>query len=109
MMLPYVPFYFGLIISLIELFLVPRKEPRVRFHASQGLALHILILVAQTLFGVIGTLTNNSFGGTIFGLAATIFLIVSMVRVWKGEPHFIAPIAEPSQWLNEHISPRNKS
>ncbi|MGH9874198.1 MAG: hypothetical protein ACRD9S_17240 [Pyrinomonadaceae bacterium] len=109
MMLPYVPFYFGLVAALIELFLVPRKEPRVRFHASQGLALHLVILVAQTLFGVIGTLTDNSFGGTIFGLAATIFLIVSMRRVWTGQPHHIAPIAEPSQWLNDHIEPRNKS
>jgi len=109
MVLPYAPFYFGLVASLLELFLVPRKEPRVRFHAAQGLALHLVILVAQTLFGVIGTLTDNSFGGTIFGLAATIFLIVSMVRVAKGRPHYIAPIAEPAQWLNEHIAPRNKS
>lgn len=109
MMLPYVPFYIGLVVSLLELFLVPRKEPRVRFHASQGLALHIVIMVVQTLFGVIGTLTNNSFGGTIVGLAATLFLIVSMVRVWKGQPHHIAPIAEPSQWLNDRIEPRNKS
>jgi uncharacterized membrane protein len=108
-MLPYVPFYFGLVASLIELFLVPRKEPRVRFHASQGLALHLVILVAQTLFGVIGTLTDNSFGGTIFGVAATVFLIVSMRRVWQGRPHHIAPIAEPSQWLNDRIEPRNKS
>ena len=109
MALPYVPFYIGLVVSLLELFLVPRKEPRVRFHAAQGLALHLVILVAQTIFGVIGTLTDNSFGGTIFGLAATIFLIVSIVRVSKGKPHHIAPLAEPAQWLNERIEPRNKS
>src|SRR5262245_29163718 len=36
-MLPYAPFYVGLVVSLVELFLVPRKEPQVRFHASQAL------------------------------------------------------------------------
>ena len=109
MMLPYAPFYIGVVVSLLELFLVPRKEPRVRFHAAQGLALHIAILVVQTLFGVIGAITDSSIGSSLFGLAATIFLIVSMVRVWKGKPHDIAPIAEPAQWFNQHIEPRNKS
>ena len=109
MILPYAPFYIGVVVGLLELFLVPRKEPRVRFHAAQGLALHIAILVVQTLFGVVGTLTDSRIGGSLFSAAATIFLIVSMVRVWKGEPHYIAPLAEPSQWLNEKIAPRNKS
>ncbi len=108
-MLPYAPFYIGIVVSLIELFLVPRKEMRVRFHAAQGLALHIVILVVQTFFGVLGRITDTSVGGGLFGFAAFIFLIVSMVRVWKGKPHHIAPLAEPGQWFNEHIEPRNKS
>jgi len=91
------------------LFLVPRKELKVRFHASQGLALHIVILVIQTLFGVVGAISDSSIGGSLFSAAATIFLIVSMIRVWKGEPHRIAPTTEPAQWLNERIEPRNKS
>src|SRR6185295_11978846 len=109
MMLPYAPFYIGLVVSLLELFLVPRKELRVRFHAAQALALNIAMLVVQSVFTAIGAVTDSSFGGNIFGLACTVFLIVSMVRVWKGEPHHIAPIAEPSQWLNQRIEPRNKS
>ncbi|MCA1607170.1 MAG: hypothetical protein LC775_17270, partial [Acidobacteria bacterium] len=108
-MLPYAPFYIGVVVSLLELFLVPRKELRVRFHAAQGLALHIAILLVQTVFGVIGAITDSSIGRNLFGLAATIFLIVSMVRVWKGEPHHIPPLADPAQWFNEHIEPRNKS
>ena len=107
--LPYAPFYIGVVASLVELFLVPRKELKVRFHAAQGLALHIAILVVQTLFGVVGAITDSSIGGSLFKLAATIFLVVSMIRVWKGEPHRIAPIGEPAQWLNERIEPRNKS
>jgi uncharacterized membrane protein len=109
MMLPYTPFYVGVVPALLVLFLVPRKETRVRFHAAQGLALHIAFLVVRTLFGVVGTITDSSIGGILFGLAATVFLIVSMVRVSKGEPHHIAPLADASQWLNEHIEPRNKS
>jgi uncharacterized membrane protein len=108
-MLPYAPFYIGVVASLIELFLVPRKEQKVRFHAAQGLALHIVALVIQTLFGVVGTITDSSIGGSLFSTAATIFLIISMVRVWKGEPHRIAPVSEPTQWLNQRIEPRNKN
>ena len=109
MMLPYVPAYIGVVPALLILFLVPRSDPRVRFHAAQGLALHIAILVISTLFGVVGTITGSSIGSKLFGAAALIFLIVSMVRVLKGETHFIAPLAEPAQWLNEKIKPRNKS
>ncbi|HKR58895.1 MAG TPA: hypothetical protein VJS64_04120 [Pyrinomonadaceae bacterium] len=109
MILPYAPFYIGVIASLIELFLVPRKEVKVRFHAAQGLALHIAILVLQTLFGVLGAITDSSIGGNLFKTAATVFLIISMVRVWKGQAHRIAPIAEPAQWFNERIEPRNKT
>jgi uncharacterized membrane protein len=107
-MLPYAPFYIGVVASLAELLIVPRKEVNVRFHAAQGLALHIGIIIVQTFFGVLATITDSSLGGSLFSLAATIFLIISMIRVWKGEPHRIAPIADPAQWLNQRIEPRNK-
>jgi uncharacterized membrane protein len=109
MILPYAPAYIGVVVALLELFLVPRKEPRVRFHAAQGLTLHIAILLVQTVFGVIGAITGSSVGGSLFGVAAFVFLVISMIRVWKGEPHYIAPIAEPAKWLDEHIKPRHKS
>ena len=108
-MLPYTPFYLGLVVSLFELFLVPRKEVKVRFHASQALALHIAILIVHTIFGVISTITDSSLGGTFFKLAAFVFLIISMIRVWKGEPHQIAPLEEPAKWFNRHIEPRDQS
>lgn len=107
-MLVYTPSYIGLIVALLELFLVPRKEVKVRFHASQALALHIAFLIVQTLFGAISSLTGSSLGGTLFWLASFIFLIISMIRVWKGEPHTIAPVSEPAKWFNEHIEPRNQ-
>ena len=107
LMLPYAPFI-GLVVSLLELFLVPRKEVKVRFHASQALALHLAILVVQTIFAVIGTISNTSIGGSLFKAATMVFLIISMVRVWRGEPHRIEPLSEPAQWFNEHIEPRRK-
>jgi uncharacterized membrane protein len=108
-MLPYAPAYVGLIISLLELFLVPRREVKVRSHAAQALALHIGILIVHTLFTVISTLTDSTAGGSLFKLAAFIFLIISMIRVWKGEPHVITPLAEPAKWFNRHIEPRDQS
>lgn len=109
MILPYAPFYIGVVPALLELFLVPRKEPRVRFHAAQGLALHIAIFAVARLFGLLSLITGTSVGGTLFGIAALVFLIISMVRVAKGKPHHIAPLTEPGQWFNQHIEPRNKS
>jgi uncharacterized membrane protein len=106
-MLVYAPNYIGLVIALFELFLVPRKEGKVRFHASQSVALHIVFLIIHALFGAIAAVTGSRAGGTLFSLAAFIFLIISMIRVWKGEPHRIAPLAEPAQWFNQHIEPRN--
>lgn len=108
LMMPYAPLYIGLVVSLVELFLVPRKEVQVRFHAAQALALHIAIMIVHTIFSVIGAITDSTLGGTFFKLAAFVFLIISMIRVWKGEPHRIAPLDEPGKWFNRHIEPRDQ-
>jgi uncharacterized membrane protein len=104
-LLPYVPFYVGLFAGLIELAMVPRNETRTRFHAAQGLALQIAIFFGSVLFRIVGGVSGSRFGGTLFSLAAFVFLIVSMVRVWKGKPHHIAPLDDITRKLNERISP----
>jgi uncharacterized membrane protein len=104
--LPYTPLYIGIVASIVELLLVPRQEVRVRAHAAQGLALHIAIIAIEMLFFSLSLITGSSAGGTLFKTAALIFLIISMIRVGKGETHRIAPVAEPAQWLNKHIDPR---
>ena len=110
MMLPYAPFYIGVVVSLLELFLVPRKEAAGAFSCSTGArACTSRFWSCRRCLAWLERLLTVPFGGSLFGLAATIFLVVSMIRVWKGEPHHIAPIAEPAQWFNEHIEPRNKS
>ncbi|HEV2835442.1 MAG TPA: DUF4870 domain-containing protein [Pyrinomonadaceae bacterium] len=107
LLLAYCPFYVGLVASLVELFLANRREVRVRFHAAQAIALHIAILLFSTIFRVIGAISDTHLSGLLFGTAATVFLIISMVRVWRGEPHRIAPLTEPGQWFNRHIEPRS--
>lgn len=103
--LPYIPFLIGLFAALFELAVVPRNETRTRFHAAQGLALHVVVVVGAILFRTVGGLTGSGFGGTLFSLATTIFFVVSMIRVWQGKPHHIAPLDDATRWLNEKISP----
>ncbi|HEU4434413.1 MAG TPA: DUF4870 domain-containing protein [Pyrinomonadaceae bacterium] len=108
LMMAYAP-YVGIVVSLLELFLVPRKEVKVRFHAAQALALHIAFLAISTIFKLIATVGGGDFGQVIFSIASTVFLVISMIRVWRGEPHSIAPLAEPGKWFNRHIEPRETS
>jgi uncharacterized membrane protein len=103
--LPYAPFYIGLVVALVELLIVPREETRTRFHAAQGLALQLAILAGSFIFGVVGSITDSGFGGFLFGLASFVFLIVSMWRVWEGKPHHVAPLDEATRWLNERVAP----
>lgn len=107
LMLPYAP-WIGLVASLVELFLVPRREVKVRFHASQALALHLAILVVSTILKTVGAISDSQFGAVLFQTAATVFLIISMIRVNRGEAHRIPPLAEPAQWFNQHIEPRKQ-
>src|SRR5215831_593620 len=54
--LPYMPFssWLGVVIAVIELFLTPRSETRVRFHASQALALQAAISALTTILTFVG-------------------------------------------------------
>lgn len=103
--LPYIPFYIGLVASIIELAMVPRHETRVRFHAAQGLALQLAILAVSMLFKFVTLASGSGFGAWLFGVAATVFLIVSAVRVWQGKSHHIAPLDDPARWLDDKIAP----
>jgi uncharacterized membrane protein len=107
LMMAYAP-YIGIVVSLLELFLVPRKDVKIRSHAAQALSLHIAFIVIASIFTAIRTVTGSDLGGVLFSLASTIFLVISMIRVAKGQPHRIAPLDEPAKWFNQHIEPRNQ-
>lgn len=103
--LPYVPFYIGLVAGLVELAMVPRNETRTRFHAAQGLALQVAIIAGTILFKVITGVTGSGVGASLFWVAQFAFLVVSMIRVLQGRPHHIAPLDDVTRRLNERISP----
>jgi uncharacterized membrane protein len=105
-LLPYVPGYIGAVAAVIELLLVPRTEGRTRFHAAQGLALQAAILILSGAFGILTLISGSSFGSGMFRLAAFVFLIVSMIRAFKGKPHHIAPLDGATKFLEEKIKPR---
>ena len=105
-LLPYIPGHIGAIAAVIELLLVPRTETRTRFHAAQGLALQIAILIITGAFSMLALVTGSSFGSGLFRAASTVFLIVSMIRAFQGKPHHIAPLDDATRWLDEKIKPR---
>lgn len=105
---PYIPYYIGGVLAAVELFLVPREEVRVRFHAAQGLAMHLFVIAVQIVLNIIGGITGSRIGSTFFWIASIIFFAISIIRVWKGEPHHIAALDEPTRWLNQTIEPNKK-
>jgi len=106
-MLPYLPFWMlAIVASVIELLLVPRTESRVRFHAAQGMTLQIVVGAISTLLALAGLLARNWSGSGVFRFASFVFLIVAMVRVWKGKSFVIPLLDEPAKWLDEKIKPR---
>jgi uncharacterized membrane protein len=107
--LPYMPFssWLGVIIAVVELFLTPRTETRVRFHASQALLLQVAISAVTTLLTFVGLITKSKFtGASLLGVAGFVFLWIAVVKVWKGKPFVITALEEPRQWLDEKIKPR---
>ncbi len=106
--LPYLPFSIGLIAGLLELLFVPKSETKVRFHAAQGLAAHIGILIITTILRGIGEMTSiASAANGIFWIVTTIMLIIFAVKAWKGKPVHIESVDTLTEWLEEKIKPQN--
>lgn len=106
--LPYLPWYIGLVASLIILFVVPKSETKVRFHAAQGLAAHIGILIVSAILSGLGNITGlASAGNVIFQIVTTLMLIVWAIKAWRGKPVHIEAVDDLTEWLEEKIKPRN--
>lgn len=104
---PYIPWYLGMVASVLILLLVPRSEAKVRFHAAQGLAAHIGVLIVSTILGVVGNITDVAeIGNVIFNLVTTIMLIIFAVKAWQGKPIHIESVESLTNWLDEKISPK---
>ena len=104
--LPYLPFSIGLVAGLILLLIIPKEENKVRFHAAQGLAAHVGILIVTTILGIVGNITDLAgIGNGIFQLVTTIMLIVFAIKAWRGKPVHIESVDDLTNWLEEKIGP----
>lgn len=104
--LPYIPWYIGLIAGLIILFVVPKSETKVRFHAAQGLAAHLGILLVTTILGLIGHATDfANIGNGIFQVVTMIMLIIFAIKAWQGKPVHIESVDDLTNWLEDKIKP----
>jgi len=104
---PYIPWYIGMIAGLLILFLVPKSEAKVRFHAAQGLAAHIGILLVTSLLGILANATDIADAGSvIFTLVTSIMLVVFAVKAWRGKPVHIEAVDSLTNWLEEKINPK---
>jgi uncharacterized membrane protein len=104
--LPYAPFYIGIVAAIIELLVVPRSEARARFHAAQGLALQLCLLVVGFALRFVGLISGSNVGRVLFAIAAFIFLVYSFFRVLRGDEYRIAPLSDATRWLDAKIDPK---
>jgi uncharacterized membrane protein len=105
--LPYIPWYIGLIAGALILLLVPRSETKVRFHAAQGLAAHVGILIVTTVLGILGNITGVAeVGNIIFQIVTTIMLVIFAIKAWRGRPVHIETVDDLTNWLDHKIDPK---
>lgn len=103
---PYIPWYIGMVAGALILFLVPKSETKVRFHAAQGLAAHVGILAVTTILGIVGNITEIAdIGNLIFTLVTSIMLVAFAIKAWRGKPVHIESVDRLTNWLEDKITP----
>jgi uncharacterized membrane protein len=106
--LPYIPFYVGMIAGILLLLFVPKSETKVRFHAAQGLAVHIGILIINSVLKGAGHITDLAdLGNMIFSVVTLVMLIIWTVKAWTGKPVHVESADDLTNWLEEKIKPRS--
>ena len=107
MALSYIPFWIGLVASLITLLASPKSETKVRFHAAQGLAAHLAIfLVGAILEGVDNFIPLANAASGIFWVVTTVMLIIFAVKAYQGKPIHIESVDNLTEWLEDKIKPK---
>lgn len=107
---PYIPIFLGGVAGLIILFIVPRSEAKVRFHAAQALAAHIAIFLVGLILGGISNIPGMGMADAandIFQIVTAIMLIIFAIKAFKGKPIHIEAIDSLTEWLEEKIKPQN--
>lgn len=104
----YIPFLIGLVAGVLQLLFVPKSETKVRFHAAQGLAAHLAILIITSILGGIGEVTDLArVGNGIFTVVTTVMLIIFAIKAYKGKPVHIESLDDLTNWLEERIKPKD--
>ena len=103
--LPYLPFWIGLVAGLVLLLVIPKGENKVRFHAAQGFAAHIAVMIVSAILGVVGNITDSNFGSFIFGAVTTVMMIIFAIKAWKGKPVHIEILDDLTNWFEDKIGP----
>lgn len=105
---PYIPAFVGMIAGILLLVFAPKSEAKVRFHAAQGLAAHLAILIVTTILGFVDNFSGvaDTVNG-VFQIVTTIMLIIFAVKAWQGKPVHIEWVDDLTEWLEEKITPRN--
>ncbi len=105
-MLPYLPFYIGFVAGIIQLLILPKSEAKARFHAAQGLAAYLGILLVTTVLGFVENFTDFAgIGNAIFQLATFIMLIIWSIKAFQGKPVHIESVEDLTNWLEDKIKP----
>jgi uncharacterized membrane protein len=105
--IPYIPWYPGMIASVLVLLFVPKNEAKVRFHAAQGLAAHVAIWIVTAILSGIGSAAGiGGAASSIFTLVTSIMMVVFAVKAWRGKPVHIETVDPLTNWLEEKITPR---
>ena len=106
--LPYIPVFIGFIAGLIILFIVPKSEAKVRFHAAQGLAAHLAILLVSAILSGVGNVTDlGNVGNGIFSIVTMVMLIIFAIKAWQGKPVHIESVDDLTEWLEDKIKPKD--
>jgi uncharacterized membrane protein len=103
--LPYLPFWIGFVAGLILLLVIPKEENKVRFHAAQGFAAQIAIMIVSAILGIVGNVTDSNFGGWLFGAVTTVLMIIFAIKAWRGKPVHIEIIDDLTNWFEDKIGP----
>lgn len=107
--LPYIPFsLIGIVAGIIELIFIPKSEPKVRYHAAQGVAAQCAIMIVSAILNAVAW--SSSFAGTaawFFNAFTFVMLLVFAFKAWQGKPIHIATVETLTDWLEEKIKPQN--
>jgi len=107
--LPYIPFtYIGVIAGIIELIFIPKSEPKVRYHAAQGLAANLAVWIVLAGLGFLSWGTEVAeVAAWIFSIVTTVMLMIFAYKALKGKPIHIESVQDLTDWIEEKISPKN--